>query len=127
MTKEMLRSDCKVATNSKRHVRYNVLISGISWSLATLWVLDNTNCTGCHIHVNINVHGFLVMAGVIIGICRLVYMSISGSQFEKPLNSIKCVPFMFCKIISDGSDCSQNISFTSGETIVMLKLSIFAF
>jgi len=67
------------------------------------------------------------MLGVVIGICRLVYMSISGSQFGKRLHSIKCIPFIFCKIISDGSDCSQNISFTSGETIVMLKLSIFVF
>lgn len=67
------------------------------------------------------------MAGVIIGLCRLVYMSISGSQFGKPLHSIKYIPFMFSKIISDGSECSQNISFTSGETIVMLKLSIFVF
>lgn len=64
MTNEMLRSDCEVATNSKRHVRYNVLISGISWSLATLWALDNTNSTGCHIHVNINIHGFLEIARV---------------------------------------------------------------
>lgn len=54
-------------------------------------------------------------------------MSVSGSQFEKPLHGIKCIPFMFCKIISDGSDCSQNISFASVETIVMLKLSIFVF
>lgn len=65
------------------------------------------------------------MAGAIIGICRLAYISVSGSQFGKPLHSIKCVPFMFCKIISDGSDCSQNISFASGETVVILKLSIF--
>lgn len=56
-----------------------------------------------------------------------IYVSVSGCQFGKRLHIIECIPFMFYKIISDGSDCSQNISFTSGETIVMLKLSIFVF
>jgi hypothetical protein len=90
----MVRSVHEGAKNNKIHIRYNILISGrlVFSNPLVPEVLDSTTCTVYSIYVNIfSFNCMCVMAGVIIDIFRLVYMSVSGCQFGKPPHSVKCM------------------------------------